>query len=245
MIILGLDSALGACSACVYDSTTHQLLSHKREIMSRGHAERLVPMVQEVMQEAFSENRFSFNAIMRIAVSVGPGSFTGIRIGIAVARAMALALSVPAVGVSTLAAYAAPVFFANQDNAVQERPILAVSDARNGAVFLALFSPQGVIMIAPQRCLIEDIFYLLREVIPNGRLRLLLVGDGAGLVGIEANRLGLDADIFAHEPAPHVGDIARLGALCDPATALPRPLYLEEPAVLRERHLMPAPYRVG
>src|SRR6201989_3424662 len=72
--------------------------------MLRGHAEALLPMLQRVMQQA----NFGFSDIDRIAVTTGPGSFTGLRVGIAAARGLALAAEKPAVGLSTLSAYAAP-----------------------------------------------------------------------------------------------------------------------------------------
>jgi tRNA threonylcarbamoyladenosine biosynthesis protein TsaB len=88
-----------------------------------GHAARLLALVDEVVP--------GWDAIERIAVGVGPGGFTGLRIGIATARALAQARDLPLVGVSSLAALAAP----------HDGPVVAVIDARRGEVFAA--SPSG------------------------------------------------------------------------------------------------------
>src|SRR3978361_1396056 len=96
MIVLGLDTALGACSvALLADGET---LAHEHRTMQRGHAEALAPMFKPVMREA----GLSFAALDRIAVTTGPGTFTGQRVGLAFARGLRLALGKPAIGVTTL-----------------------------------------------------------------------------------------------------------------------------------------------
>ena len=97
MKILAFDTALGACSAAMLDGD--EVLARRFETMERGHAERLAPMVREIMQEA----GLAFGAIDRIAVTVGPGTFTGQRVGYAFARGLRLALKRPLIGVTTLA----------------------------------------------------------------------------------------------------------------------------------------------
>jgi tRNA threonylcarbamoyladenosine biosynthesis protein TsaB len=101
MRILALDTALGATSVAVFDTDGSRILAEERLEMARGHAEALVPMVGRVLEKA----GLAFQAIDRFASTVGPGSFTGIRIGIAAARAFALAHRKPVVGVSTLIFY--------------------------------------------------------------------------------------------------------------------------------------------
>src|SRR5579872_2478679 len=105
MRILAIDTALAACSAAVLDTEQAVISAHESLAMTRGHAEALMPLVARVLDRA----KCDFSEIDRIAVTTGPGSFTGLRVGISAARGLALAAGKPAVGLSTLAAYAAPV----------------------------------------------------------------------------------------------------------------------------------------
>src|SRR5688572_11362625 len=111
MRVLAIDTALEACSAAVPDTENGVLASETRS-MARGHAEALMPLIARVMGEA----KTPFADLDRIAVTTGPGSFTGLRVGIAAARGIALATGKPAFGVTTLAAFAAP--YIAQDDTV-------------------------------------------------------------------------------------------------------------------------------
>src|SRR5688500_10065550 len=126
MLVLAIDTALAACSAAVLD-TARGIVASASEPMVRGQAEVLMPMVARVMREAGVD----FEALDRVAVTVGPGSFTGLRVGIAAARGIALAAGKPAVGLSTLAAFAAPHIAADHT-----APVVAAIDARHAQVYL-------------------------------------------------------------------------------------------------------------
>ena len=97
MILLCVDTSLAACSACVYDSTHNKILAEECELMERGHAEALPPMVARVMVAS----GIQYGDLNRIAVTTGPGTFTGIRIGLSFARALGLSLSIKVVGIDT------------------------------------------------------------------------------------------------------------------------------------------------
>ncbi len=97
MILVGIDTSLAACSACVYDSTKNKILAEERELMERGHAEALPPMVARVMVAS----GIQYGNLSRIAVTTGPGTFTGIRIGLSFARALGLSLNIKVVGIDT------------------------------------------------------------------------------------------------------------------------------------------------
>lgn len=134
MIVLAVDTALDACSvAIVRDAETLASIS---EPMSRGQAERLAPMAREVAARAGS----SFSNIDRIAVTTGPGSFTGVRVGLSFARALALALNKPCIGVSTLDALALAEGEDGLRAAIIETP---------GASYFALYE-NGVPLITPR-----------------------------------------------------------------------------------------------
>src|SRR5664280_2845945 len=141
MRVLAIDTALEACSAAVLDTELGTIVAHESLPMLRGHAEALLPLIARVMDRAGLE----FAALVRIAVTTGPGSFTGLRVGIAAARGIALAAGKPAVGLSTLAAYAAP-FVAADDTL----PVVVAIDARHDHVYLQLFGPGGRTIVAPR-----------------------------------------------------------------------------------------------
>jgi tRNA threonylcarbamoyladenosine biosynthesis protein TsaB len=105
MLILALDTSLANCSACVYDSASDQILANEQEFMATGHAEALAPMVARVMKASGK----TYADLTRIAVTTGPGTFTGIRIGLSFARALALALGIKVLGVDSLTATQAAV----------------------------------------------------------------------------------------------------------------------------------------
>src|SRR5213078_673700 len=104
MLILAIDTALDACAAGVLDTDANKLIAQESQAMKRGHAEALMPLIARVMKES----GIAFSSLDRIAVTTGPGSFTGLRVGLSAARGIGLAASKPVVGLTTLAAYAAP-----------------------------------------------------------------------------------------------------------------------------------------
>src|ERR1700709_1809437 len=106
MRILAIDTALGQCAACVLDTAEPEPPAREAIAMERGHAEALLPLLDRVITQV--DGRFS--TLDRVVVTVGPGSFTGLRVGIAAARAVGLAADIPVVGVTTLSALLAPFF---------------------------------------------------------------------------------------------------------------------------------------
>lgn len=100
MLVLAIDTAMASCSACLYDSAAGKVLAAEQQVMERGHAEALPVMVEALMNEA----RKTFVDLTRIAVTIGPGSFTGIRVGISFANGLGQALDIPVHGIDTLMA---------------------------------------------------------------------------------------------------------------------------------------------
>src|SRR4051795_13526724 len=127
MLILAIDTALDACAAGVLDTGQNKLIAQESLAMKRGHAEALMPLIARVMRES----GVAFSALDRIAATTGPGSFTGLRVGLSAARGIALAAGKPVVGVTTLTAFAAPLVSENE----KPRPVLAAIDARHDHVY--------------------------------------------------------------------------------------------------------------
>ena len=212
--VLAIDTALGAASACLLGSNALTPFAAESLPMERGHAEALVPLLDRIVSRLDG----GFGALSRVATTVGPGSFTGIRVGVAAARALGLACNVPVVGISTLAALAAPLI-----GSESRKTIIAAIDARHGSVYAQAFGPKGEMVSEAQHATIAD---ALRAA---GAGPFRLVGSGAPFLAAEAWSQGIDAEVVHAAPAPDIGLVARLALLADPRQALPKPLYLKPP----------------
>src|SRR5476651_990143 len=141
MLILAIDTALDACAAAVLDIDAGRLIARESQAMKRGHAEALMPLIARVIKAS----GVAFAALDRIAVTTGPGSFTGLRVGLSAARGIALAANKPVVGLTTLTAYAAPVVSQNG-----EQPVISAIDARHEHVYFQVVSGNGGSLIRPR-----------------------------------------------------------------------------------------------
>jgi hypothetical protein len=235
MRILALDTALPAVCACVLESGASEPLVMESLAMERGHAEALLPLIERVMAQVEG----GFPSLDRIAVTVGPGSFTGIRVAISAARGFGVALGIPVVGVSTLAAFAAPLVLGPKP-AIQKpaspQPSIIVSaiDARHGQVYLQACSETGAILMAPTVLPLAEAI----DKLPPGPLRI--TGPAAPLLAIAAWSCHRAAEVEGEIVATPILYVARLGLIADPEGAPPRPLYIKAPDVKP-----PAPFRFG
>jgi tRNA threonylcarbamoyladenosine biosynthesis protein TsaB len=214
MRILAIDTSCGAASVAVVEGGRAAPLAVMSRPMTRGHADALPLMVEEVMRGIDG----GFPSLTRIAVATGPGSFTGIRIGLAMARAMGLALVVPVVGVSTLAGFAAPLLSEPRTGI-----IAAAIDARHGSVYFQLFETSGR-PLGPPRC--ETPRECVRAI---GAGPAWLAGDAAALVAYEAQRAGLPYDLDAARAAPDIVALAWMGLAVDASKSPARPVYVKPP----------------
>lgn len=213
MTVLAIDTAHAAVSACLMDLQGN-VLARESQSMTRGHSEALLPLVERVMGAA----QIDFRQLSRVAVVVGPGSFTGIRIGISAARAIGLACEIPVVGVSSLSAFAAPLIGAESGVV-----IAAAIDAKHGQVYVQGFSAQGQSLLPARLARVHDAVRAL------GAQKLQLVGSGAPMMAIEAWSAGWEADVVGNASSPDISYVARLGSLADPDQAPARPFYLKAP----------------
>ena len=210
MIILAIDTALDACSAAVLDTDDGGVVASQSLPMTRGHAEALMPLIGRVMKQAET----AFSALDRIAVTTGPGSFTGLRVGISAARGLGLASEKQVVGVTTLSAFAAPHLGESGG------PILSVIDARHDHVYMQLVGSDGAPLVRPRVAAMAEVFATAPPAAPH------LVGNAARLVADRwPAELAPPASVD-QQSAPDIAWVAWLGAAADPAAARPRPLYL-------------------
>ena len=214
MRVLAIDTALEACSAAVLDTEHASVAVHESIPMVRGHAEALIPLIARVLDRA----RLNFSEIDRIAVTTGPGSFTGLRVGISAARGIALATGKPAVGLSTLAAYAAP-FIAVDDTL----PVVAVIDARHDHVYLQVFGPGGRTLVAPRIVPLREALRVSATGAPR------LIGTAAKMLAAAWPPGDRAPTLVEQRLAPDINWVARLGAAAVETGSPPKPLYLRAP----------------
>ncbi len=214
MRVLAIDTALEACSAAVLDTGAGAVAAHESTAMQRGHAEALMPLIARVMERA----RLTFAEIDRVAVTTGPGSFTGLRVGIAAARGIALAAAKPAVGLTTLAAFAAP-FIAADDSL----PVVVAIDARHEHVYLQVFGPGGATIVTPRLLPLREAL----RVAATGSPRV--TGTAAAMLAAAWPPGERAPRAVEQRGAPDIDWVARLGALASETAAPVKPLYLRAP----------------
>lgn len=234
MKVLGLDTATSGCSAAVWEGTAGQaggarVTVRRSPPMSRGQAEVLVPLAQEVMAEA----GVGFADLDRIAVTVGPGAFTGLRIALAAARGIAVAQDLPVVGITSFDAIAHGVPAAERAG----RSLLVAVDSRRAEPFLQLYDAALTPVGEPAMPDPAAIAGWLDALCPSGPL--LLAGDAAAAV---LPLLGGRADVVpaSGDGLPDAAVVAALGAARP--TGLPaEPFYLRPPDVTLPKSAAPSP----
>ena len=206
MKILAIDTAANLCAACIFDTEAGELGRAVLDL-GKGHAEHLMSTIDEALTAAGT----NYTGLDLVAVSVGPGSFTGIRVGVAAARGLALSLDIPSVGVTTLDAMAeeARRNFAG-------KAVLSAIDARRDQLYVAIFDDAGQCSFGPAIATLEDAAAML---LPD----MVLTGSAAEMI---AEQAGGNAVIAGTSPTADISIYAALAAEMDPTSGPPRPLYL-------------------
>jgi tRNA threonylcarbamoyladenosine biosynthesis protein TsaB len=210
MLILALDTSMGACSVCVYDAGSGLALASRHEFMDRGQAEALAPMVQETMALA----GVAFKDLARIAVTTGPGTFTGVRIGLAMARGLGVALSIPMTGINSLAAIAC-------NETAGDLPLLVAVDARANEIYFASYNASGHELMAPAIVTLSN----ADKFVPSRPARIL--GTAADLL-LTKNEKYVRSDAG---DLPIAANFVNLAASIPASDLPPEPLYLRPPDV--------------
>ncbi len=212
MNILAFDTALAACSAGVWRDG--ELIAHKHSLMDRGQAEHLVPIIATVMERA----EIGFEQLDRIAVTVGPGSFTGVRVGLATARGLAIARAIPVIGLTTGEVLAA-MARAHAPNA----SIVSLIDSKRGDLYVEAFAADGnAVGVALSVPAAEVSQWLVDHDFGDA----VLLGDGVVHITVPAAARVLKDVVF---PAPAV--MATLAATKTLTGTQPVPLYVRPPDV--------------
>lgn len=160
MKILAMDSAAQACSVAIWQDTG--IIAHEFQEMARGHASDLLPMVDRVLAQA-QQNITDMDAI---AVTVGPGGFTGLRIALACARGFGVAAKLPVIGITTLEALA----YAETGRSL---PLLTALDAKRADLYAQYFAPDNTALSEPVAQMPQDIVALC----PPQTTEVLIAGD--------------------------------------------------------------------
>ena len=215
MNLLVLDTALVRCSVGVLAGDRSPLLISQE--IGRGHAEHLFGMIAEAMDGA----GLAYQALDRIAATVGPGSFTGMRVGIAAARGLALATGAETAGIGTLAAIAA-----RARELAGAEPILATLDARRDEIYAQPFNAAGRPLAPATVGHPAQLLHLAKD-------GMALAGSGASFVQAEG-RGQVNLEIVHAESAPDIGAVVRIAASANADLEL-KPVYIRAPDAKPQR----------
>jgi tRNA threonylcarbamoyl adenosine modification protein YeaZ len=207
MIVLAIDCAASLCAACVYDAVAKKELGRNVLDLGKGHAEHLMA----VIADALNVGGVGYADLGAIAVSTGPGSFTGVRVGVSTARGLALALKIPAVGVTTLEALAQQA-----REKFPGRAVLVALDGGREEIHAALYDEAAILRYGPAVSTLAEMVEMASTNMP------VLAGTVGGKIAAAAT------GVFDFGPDGATADIAVYARLAATKGAgeKPHPLYL-------------------
>jgi tRNA threonylcarbamoyl adenosine modification protein YeaZ len=208
-MLLAIESSDRLCGACLFDVGARRVVAAKTIDIGKGHAELLMGVIDEVLAEA----KASYADLASIAVCVGPGSFTGIRVGVSAAIGFGVALNIPVIGVTSLQALAV-------ERIGKSSEILCLIDAHRGDVYAQSFSKEGVPLDQPRQISLENIAPL-----PSLKSKLCC---GSGVALLQAVHPELGLRIAEGSSLPTVEGVARAAQNADMHVTA-KPLYLRKP----------------
>ncbi|MCK0069317.1 tRNA (adenosine(37)-N6)-threonylcarbamoyltransferase complex dimerization subunit type 1 TsaB [Kordiimonas laminariae] len=215
MAILAIDTCESYCSSAVLLASGEMFSS--ADAIGRGHAEHLIPQLEGLMKQA----SISYTDITRVAVTTGPGTFTGLRIGLSVARGIALAQNIPCVGLTALSVLAA------QAHPKDGEPVYSLMKGRGGQVFLQAFvglEADGLPKMLGEPMNIDEPDALQMIEDNPGRV----VGSGAALLGLSTEHDYVDPAI-----------LARIAHNVSPEAYPPEPTYYRQADAAKAKRLIP------
>lgn len=212
MLLLAIDTAGPNCAAAVArtGSAGPEILARAERRIGRGHADVLMPMIESVLQESDT----SYRELRRIAVTTGPGSFTGVRVGVAATRGLALALGISAIGIGSLTALAFPIVLAAPTGTV-----LAALNAGRGDLCVRIVDiASGKVLTECAAMPVAHAVLALRQT----EQPWILTGAPAPALADAVNRL--DVRIAGTGDCPDIADVAALGLIGE-ESGPPTPIY--------------------
>lgn len=206
-LLLAIDCSASLCAACIYDAEAEKELGRAVLDLGKGHAEHLMAVIAEALKHA----GIGYSDLDAVAVSVGPGSFTGVRVGVSTARGLALALKIPAIGITTLEA------LAHEAHALfPARAVLVALDGGRGEIHSALYDQSMNLRYGPAVATLPGMVEMASADAP------VLAGTQAEKIAVAA---GGSFDLGALKATTDIAVYARLAARKG-AGEKPHPLYL-------------------
>lgn len=202
MKLLAIDTSAHLCSACILDMKTDEILASEALNIGRGHAEVLMQLIEACLDKSKS----TYEALTRIAVTIGPGSFTGVRVGMSVARGFGLSLNVPVLGVSTLDACEAKAKGSGYDG-----KLVSLLDARRGELYCKISGE------TPFAASCDEIARDISDIKP------VLCGSGAAILNEYCK---LQYPVIHDDAASDIKVVARLVSELPDSELPPEPLYI-------------------
>lgn len=209
-MLLAIDTSGPFCSAAIFDSETKAIVLERSDEIGRGHAEHLMPMLGEML----GETGLGWTDFSAIACTNGPGSFTGLRVGLAAARGLALALGCPC--------HAVTVFEALAHHYRVDSSLAVLLDARREQVWMQLFDEDGEAKTQPDAVALDDLVARL----PLGPL--CVVGSGAPLLRTKTSELQRFS-FLGDDVSPPIATVAEVAAVREQPAFRPSPLYIRLP----------------
>lgn len=221
MIVLSFDTSLAACSTAVVDTGAKAcVLAASYCEPGKGHAEILLGLIEDVMSGA----GVGFSDIERQIVTIGPGSFTGVRVGLSAARGFRIAHDIPICGLSTLQAISANLL--QPEPPVLSCPVAVIVDARRQQAYGQVFDGALKPLCAPALIEVDDLKDWLS---PWKSMPLTLMGSGAGLIKTKGTCLPEMWALMAGHTSPDAACFAQAFKDVEPGDTPPDPLYLRKP----------------
>lgn len=210
-MLLALETSDRLCAACLYDVATREVLATKTLDIGRGHAELLMGVIDDVLARA----EVKFGQLTSIAACIGPGSFTGIRVGVSAVIGFSIALNIPKIGITSLQALATQAA-----QAAGSKDILVLIEAHRGDVYAQRFSAKGEALTVAAQISVADLI----EHTDFSAVTLC----GSGVAALQAFSPATVINALSEITYPSVEAVAL--AASNPAFQLPvKPLYLRRP----------------